>query len=214
MVSRRYVGDYRLENDRDKNGKLVTKPVYKGKYYVFEKNAEEVQRATRMLVVCALTAIIALAIGLTFVGNKGFSSQFYTVLPQAICVLPLAYFCVAVYYLLTTKLPATRERKEKMSDRVSKCSFIMLLMAGWNLSGILLAFILKLSRVEKRPVLTGDVVYIASSLLFFGAVLAAFMTRKSITMFESAGITPENYGTGSASGDNAEVPAAAGTDDA
>ena len=49
MVSRRYVGDYRLENVKDKNGKLVTKPVYKGKYYVFEKSAEEAGRGIRSL---------------------------------------------------------------------------------------------------------------------------------------------------------------------
>ncbi len=188
MVSRRYVGDYRLENVKDKNGKLVTKPVYKGKYYVFEKSAEEVRRGITTLSACALAAVLTLAAALVFAGNKGFTSQFYTVLPMVICTLPLAFFCVAVYYLRTVKLPAVRERKEKMSDRVSKCAFIMLLMAGWNLSGTLLAFILKLSGVEKRPFTAGDGVFIAASLAFFAAVLGAFLARKSVTMIENAGV--------------------------
>ena len=196
MVSRRYVGDYRLENVKDKNGKLVTKPVYKGKYYVFEKSAEEVRRGVRTLAACAAVAILTLLTGLLFVGNKGFTAQFYTLIPMVICTLPLAYLCVAVYYLLTSKPPVTRERKEKMSDRVSKCALILLLMAGWNLSGTLLAFILKLSGVEKRPFTTGDGVFIASSLLFFGAVLGAFMARKNISMFESAGVGAGSEGAG------------------
>ena len=93
------------------------------------------------------------------------------------------------FVILTVKLPVTRERKEKMSDRVSKCAFIMLLMAGWNLSGTLLAYILKLCGVEKRPFTAGDIVFISASLLFFGAVLAAFMTRKSVAMHECAGVS-------------------------
>lgn len=189
MVSRRYVGDYRLENVKDKNGKLVTRPIYKGKYYVFDKSEAEVGRSVRTLTLCAAVAILTLAAALVFVGSKGFTSQFYTLIPMVICVLPLAYFCVAVYYLLTVKLPVTRERKEKMSDRVSKCAFIMLLMAGWNLSGTLLAYILKLCGVEKRPFTAGDIVFISASLLFFGAVLAAFMTRKSVAMHECAGVS-------------------------
>ncbi|MBO5077872.1 MAG: hypothetical protein J5584_09795 [Clostridia bacterium] len=196
MVSRRYVGDYRLENVKDKNGKLVTKPVYKGKYYVFEKSAEEAGRGIRSLTACAVLAVLTLVLGLALVGNKGFASQYYTVLPMVICTLPLAYLCVAVYYLLTSKLPVIRERKEKMSDRVAKCSFVTMLLAGWNLSGILLAFVLKLSGVEKRPFTAGDGVYIAASLLFFGAVLGAFLARKSVAMLESAGVAPDTAGGG------------------
>lgn len=35
MVSRKYAGDYRLENVKDKNGKLVTKAVYRGEIFGF-----------------------------------------------------------------------------------------------------------------------------------------------------------------------------------
>ena len=44
MVSRKYASDYRLENVEGKNGKIVTKPVYRGDLFGFSKSKEEVKR--------------------------------------------------------------------------------------------------------------------------------------------------------------------------
>ena len=44
MVSRKYASDYRLENIEGKNGKIVTKPVYRGDLFGFLKPTEEIKR--------------------------------------------------------------------------------------------------------------------------------------------------------------------------
>ncbi len=186
MLSKKYVGDYRLENVKDKNGKLVTRPVYKGAWYVFVNGADNVRQETRLIAVLTAAAIVFLAVSLLFYSNKGFTAQYYTLIPFLVCVFPLIYLCIAVYNLIkvTRRDPvrATREENDKMSDRVAKCTFVMMLLSGWNLCGIVLAYILKLAGKEARPVVTGDIVFSLSSALFFAVIVFIFSRRKKTAM--------------------------------
>jgi hypothetical protein len=186
MLSKKYVGDYRLENVKDKNGKLVTRPVYKGAWYVFVNGADNVRQETRLIAVLTAAAIVFLAVSLLFYSNKGFTAQYYTLIPFLVCVFPLMYLCIAVYNLIkvTRRDPvrATREENDKMSDRVAKCTFVMMLLSGWNLCGIVLAYILKLAGKETRPVVTGDIVFSLSSALFFAVIVFIFSRRKKTAM--------------------------------
>jgi hypothetical protein len=186
MLSKKYVGDYRLENVKDKNGKLVTRPVYKGAWYVFVNGADNVRQETRLIAVLTAAAIVFLAVSLLFYSNKGFTAQYYTLIPFLVCVFPLMYLCIAVYNLIkvTRRDPvrATREENDKMSDRVAKCTFVMMLLSGWNLCGIVLAYILKLAGKEARPVVTGDIVFSLSSALFFAVIVFIFSRRKKTAM--------------------------------
>ncbi len=186
MLNKKYVGDYRLENVKDKNGKLVTRPVYKGAWYVFVNGADNVRQETRLIAVLTAAAIVFFAVSLLFYSNKGFTAQYYTLIPFLVCVFPLMYLCIAVYNLIkvTRRDPvrATREENDKMSDRVAKCTFVMMLLSGWNLCGIVLAYILKLAGKEARPVVTGDIVFSLSSALFFAVIVFIFSRRKKTAM--------------------------------
>ena len=186
MFSRKYAGDYRLENVKDKNGKLVTKPVYKGQYFVFEQSADNIKAEVRLVTAVTAAAILLFVLALVFYSNKGFSAQYYTLIPFLICVFPLLYLGFAVYCLIKvsrrTDMRATREEKDKMYDRLAKCTFVMMLLSGWNICGIVLAYILKLAGKETRPVTAGDIVFSLSSLLFFAAVVFIFTRRKKFTM--------------------------------
>ena len=45
VVSRKYVGDYRLENVPDRRGKLKTVPVYRGLLFRFKAEESKVKAA-------------------------------------------------------------------------------------------------------------------------------------------------------------------------
>ncbi|MBO4326072.1 MAG: hypothetical protein J5950_02230 [Clostridia bacterium] len=190
MLNKKYVGDYRLENMKDKKGKVVTKPVYKGTYYVFEKPADKVRSEVRLIAAFTLLAILFFVLAVAFYSNKGFSAQYYTLVPFLVCVFPLLYLAIAAFYLLKSgnspESPVTRERKDKMHERLAKSSFVIMLLSGWNLCGIVLAYILKLAGRESRPVTVNDIVFSSASLFFFASIVLVFSRRKNVTMVPAA----------------------------
>jgi hypothetical protein len=60
VVSRKYVGDYRLENVPDRRGKLKTVPVYRGPLFRFKAQEKRLAVAKRRLLY--LTAIASAAL--------------------------------------------------------------------------------------------------------------------------------------------------------
>ena len=186
MLNKKYVGDYRLENKENKKGKMVTKAVYKSAYFVFEKPEEEVKNAVRAVTVLTAAAAVAFAVAIVFYSNKGFSAQYYTLIPFALCVFPLLYLCFAVYslnkFMRGTEHRATREQKDKMYERLAKSSFIIMLLSGWNICGIILAFILKNAGQEARPVTTNDIIFAIMSIIFFTSAVLSFSFRKKVSM--------------------------------
>lgn len=182
MATKKYVKDYRLENTTGKNGRTVTKPVYAGAYYVYEKTPEEVRHARLMVTIFGAAAVLSLIAGLAVYGRDGFTSQYYTLFPFALCAFPLLYLGFAVYAFYVNKDKITREKKEKMIDRLEKSGLIASIFSAMNLIGLLIAAILKIAGVETRPMLVNDIIFIAvSSLLFIVSVLI-FGLRKSLRM--------------------------------
>lgn len=186
MFNKKYVGDYRLENEKNKKGKQVTKAVYKSAYFVFEKPEDEVKSAVRVLTVLTALAAAAFVIALVFYSNKGFSAQYYTLIPFALCVFPLMYLGFAVFalnkFLRGSDRRATREQKDKMHERVAKSSFVIMLLSGWNLCGIILAFILMTVGREARPVTANDIIFALMSIIFFTSAVFSFSFRKKLQM--------------------------------
>ena len=164
----------------------MTKAVYKGQYYAFEQSADNVKSEVRIVTVFTAAAILLFALALAFYSNKGFSAQYYTLIPFLVCMFPLLYLGFAVYCLNKVcrreDMRATREEKDKMYDRLAKCTFVIMLLSGWNICGVILAYILKLVGKETRPVTSGDIVFSLSSLLFFAAIVFIFTRRKKFIM--------------------------------
>ncbi len=184
MALNKYAKDYRLENQVNKKGKTVTKAVYVGDHFKFEKSEAEVKKATRIITVCAVVCLFSLILGIAFYRNIGFSSQYYTLIPFACCFLPILYLNLAAYNLLTAKEKVKRETKDAMHDRVAKCGIGIMILDGWNLTGIVLAFILKLIGTVQKPFVFNDVVFIVASVMMMAGALIAFLQRKSIKMVQ------------------------------
>ena len=185
MITNKYAKDYRLENVVNEKGKTVTKPVYVGKYYVFERPQEEVMAGRKLMLISAIVSAASLMIGMGFYNNTGFTSQYYTSAPFMLCAFPLLYFCMAVYSLMTFKDKCTREKKDHTDDRIAKCSFVGMLLSAANISGIIVASVLKLTGAESRPLTYNDIIYIIASVVLFASFFTAFKNKKKIEMKET-----------------------------
>ena len=139
MVSRKYLGDYRLENRVDpKSGKLKTVPVYRGAWFAFTADAAAVRRAKQIYpalsVLCAALFLAELLL------NAPCGHAVYVTLPFAAMVFPI-FFCLAgSRRLLTAGDKVTREHADKIQRRFASSSFMMVLFSAISSAGHLLYF--------------------------------------------------------------------------
>lgn len=146
MVSKKYAADYRLENVRDKQGKLKTIAVYRGTRYTFKASPQAVRRAATLYAL--LTALAVLCFGVTLFLNTAVMRQFYVLLPVLCCLLPLGYLTIAVIYTFTSKLPLTRERRDKICDRLAHTTLLLIFFSGASLLGAGVACALSLATMD------------------------------------------------------------------
>lgn len=136
MVSRKYTGDYRLENVTDKRGKIRTVPVYRGDWYSFCESAGTVRRAK--LLYCVLSALcLVMFLPILFV-NAPCSRIMYITLPAAAMVFPLYFLLAGCRRLLTAKDRVTREHSDKIQPRFISCTLFMMLFSGISVGGHIL----------------------------------------------------------------------------
>lgn len=172
MVNKKYAADYRLENVRDKHGRLKTVAVYKGPHYAFKAKAETVRRTARLF--AWLTALCVLLFAGALCLNSALMRQMYVLMPFLCCMLPLGYLTVAVYYILTVPAQFTRERNDKMHDRIAKTTLFVAIFSGASVGGSLIAYFAGIVNLD----IQGFLFFIAAIGLLLSALI---MFRKKET---------------------------------
>ena len=134
MVSKKYLGDYRLENRRDpKNGKVKTVPEYCGEWFGFERGADEVHRMKRLCL--ALTAVVELLFLMVLLLNAPCGRIYYVMLPFAAMVFPAFFLAAGCLRVLTAGEKITREHRDKLSRRMNVCPAFLALLSALSLAG-------------------------------------------------------------------------------
>ena len=133
LVSRKYASDYRLENVEGKNGKIVTKPVYRGDLFGFSKSKEEVKRLKVILIV---TTIIEWCFYFSSVLiNTRAGRTMYVSLPFLAVAFPLLGQSDAVWTFASTKGDATRMVKDKITEKLISWIFMVLFFSFCSIIG-------------------------------------------------------------------------------
>lgn len=110
LFTRRYVGDYRLENVRDSRGKLRTVPVYRGTRFRFE----EANRRARLLA----PAVIASAAEAPLLAvNSDLMRTWFVSAPIVLGLIPLILLWTVVVRLFTVKREFRREDRDLFENR-------------------------------------------------------------------------------------------------
>ena len=139
MISRKYLGDYRLENRTDpRSGKVKTVPVYRGAWFAFAADAAAVRRAKRIYpCLCALCAALFLLVLLL---NAPSGHAVYVTLPFAVMVFPIFFCAAGCRRLLTARDKVTRKHADKIQRRFETSAFMMALFSAISAAGHLLFF--------------------------------------------------------------------------
>lgn len=137
MVSRKYVGDYRLENRTNpKTGKVATVPVYCGDWFAFCADAKTVRRLKRLYP--ALSILSALFTLFVLTVNAPSGHAYYVSLPFVAMVFPVYFSLAGSYRLLTAKEKLTREHSDKLYPRFVSSSLFLTAFSAVSVAGHLL----------------------------------------------------------------------------
>ena len=133
MVTRKYTGDYRLENVLDSRGKMKTVSVYSGAFFRFTESGERLRRTKSL---AAVLTVLSAAAGLIplFINTPIVHNWFVTV-PFVCGLLPLAWEIMSVFLILTAKERVKREERDKMTPRLTLASLLVLILTVISLAG-------------------------------------------------------------------------------
>ncbi len=133
MVSRKYVGDYRLENVPDRRGKLRTVPVYRGPLFRFKADKKTLDRAKKRSLL--LTAAASAALLVTLLLRADILSRVYVVMPLVLAILPAALLWAGLYRLFTAGEAVQRDKSDRIHNRFAGWSVVLMALAGLSLIG-------------------------------------------------------------------------------
>ncbi len=126
MISKKYSGDYRLENREETGKKPKTVPVYTGQYFVYPEGTDLKKLRVRHAAAAAIAwaALISALCLNTFAAHRIYVSG-----PLAVSFLPLLYLSFGVYSLAAAEPPYTREQRDKTYERIVKSSFMVFVLS-------------------------------------------------------------------------------------
>lgn len=174
MVSKKYLGDYRLENvPHPRTGKLRTVPVYRGEWFAFAENEAEIRRVKRLIPL--LTALILIAFLAVLLINAPCGHMFYVMVPFAALIFPVYFQLAGCIRLLTAKTRVTREHKDKLTQRAAVCPMFMTFFSGVSTGGHLLYAV----REGLTPL---DVVSLVCAAVILVSAIVLFSLRDKVRM--------------------------------
>ena len=173
MVSRKYASDYRLENIEGKNGKIVTKPVYRGDLFGFLKPTEEIKRLKTIFI--ATTVIEWCLFFLSLLLNTRAGRTMYVSLPFLAVAFPLLGQSDGVWTFVSTKSDATRMIKDKITEKLISWIFAVLFFSFCSIIGHVVFWIRNGETVI-------DAVFLVLTVLLLFLSWNLFVKRKDLEM--------------------------------
>ena len=138
VVSRKYVGDYRLENVTDRRGKLRTVPVYRGPLFRFISEEAVLKKAKKRCLL--LTFLITAALLATMILHADILSRVYVVMPLVLSFLPTALLWAGIYSLFRSVDPVPRDKSDRIHNRFAGWSVVLIALTAFSLIGQIAAY--------------------------------------------------------------------------
>ena len=164
MVSKKNLGDYRLENITDRKGRIKTVPVYRGPLFRFQADAQALKQAKLRFL--ALTAAASAALLITLLLKADVLQRIYVIMPLVLGILPVVLLWSALYNLFNAGGSLRRDQSERIHNRVAGWSVVLLVLSGLSLIGQIAAYASG-SGAGGIPVTVCSVVIIVCAVLIF-----------------------------------------------
>jgi len=165
-VSKKYIRDFRLEEDFDSRGRVKKTAVYIGGDYVFT-DPEAASRKVRLRV-AVLTALCWPLFLIPLIPVSQAGKTMYAVLPFAGNILAIGILSVSAYALFRAGETMRHEQAMKLSRRLPASSFFVMALSG--IAALSVAFTAALLW-KSLPLADALFLFCAAALSAVGAVL-------------------------------------------
>ena len=171
MISRKYLKDYRIDEQIDRSGHVKSQAVYIGVAYTF---SPPIPVNVKRLILC-FSALSGVSFFGALVPVTNVARISYVMLPFIISVIPVYMMVRASIALLRANDAMERIEAEKITNRLPACPLIAAILAG----AAFLGFIISAALSGKRFV-TGDVIFGALMLVLSFASAVVFAKSRKI----------------------------------
>lgn len=176
MVSRKYASDYRLENVKDKKGKIVTKPVYRGELYSFSKSKKEIKKLKKIFIISLILEWFIFLLSLFL--NTRVGRAMYVVLPFLGVAFPLLGETDTIWAFLSSKGPMIRSEKDKITEKMVSWIFTAFLLFIFSFVGHIIFWI------RNGETIT-DAIFLVLTVLEIALSWNLFSKRKDLEMVKT-----------------------------
>ena len=133
MISTRYANDYRMDYEKDENGRGRTKLVYVGSLYQFNtEKSNAFQKWGQAAGILALLWVVW--IGCAFL-EQGLMHSVFVSIPYILIGIPLLYLTSGLYHLRRSRYPFEKMHKEHSVDRFKPCCLMSIICCGIVIAG-------------------------------------------------------------------------------
>lgn len=181
MKSKKFVKDYRLKDEFLANGKIKTKAEYVGDFYFFSSDKELLEKHKKAAkIFCVLTWVLFVC---ALIPLSSATKLTYVVVPFVLTAFPLIFLSDALLEFIRANQPLTRQKADKLINRLPICSFLMIIFCG----GSFVAFLVKLiiSPEIFKNFVGGNIIFMLCQLLITFAALFIFKNRKVFGGFKT-----------------------------
>ena len=182
LVTTKYTSDYRLENVvNPRTGKLVTKAVYRGDWFCFEKPAEFIKK--RKILYTVLTGLILTgfvgALLLTGITERNLNmkaiEQYYVIIPFMALIFPIYFMGAATVRMWRATDKVTREHRDKIIERYTVTGISAAILSGISLIGHIVSWAINGETVT-------DMIFLGITVIILAASAVVFAFRKDLSM--------------------------------
>jgi len=134
MISRKYLKDYRIDEHIDANGRVRSQAVYIGGDYTL---SPQVSKGGKRLI-SLLSAMSWPFYAGALLPETRAARLTYIVMPLALAALPMFLMSKAAASLLGAKEAMSRERAERISNRLPLCALFAAILPGASFLGLII----------------------------------------------------------------------------
>ncbi len=178
MFSKKYIADYGVEYDSTPNGRIISRPVYKGKYFVFSSDRSQVRAAAKLLIILCAISWPAYFLPLCFHLNA--ARAVYAAVPYVCSAIPLFGLTTEAFGMLTVKQPMKREVSDKFLLGLPRSSLSVAVLAAIAAVGLLYRLI-----IDKAMVSLGDIIFGVCAAALIASSVIAYRNRRFAKTVES-----------------------------
>jgi len=165
MPYRKYLDDYRVEEHVDAKGRTKKRAVYVGGDYILYPAIS----TNNKRLILALTILLWIPFIAALFPISAASQLFYVMLPFIFSAVPLFMMSGAAVSLMWEYERMTREKAEKIANRLPICSVSIAILSGIALIGLIVTALF-----SDKEMFTGDILFGSMSVILIAAASVIF----------------------------------------